>query len=140
MSYSYPTYTKGNNCFGPTKNNNFYFPHPQHNKNASKNKHKTRWILKENEQYEVFRISDENAWICKSNSALFSILNNGSEIFGENEERLAFFRVPNNTTTPWHGFPVFSSDYEISTILLDDWIKNKVITLAIRMKIERGSL
>ena len=141
MAYDYPEIEKNENGnFGPTQNGHEYYPHPHHHRNANKRDGKTRWILRENEQYEVFKISDEGLWNCIDNNALFSILDEGKEIFGENEERLAFFRNPRNPNEAYHGFPIFSSEYQPSAALIQLWVGSGVINDLIALKIERGQL
>ena len=116
-------------------------PVTYHNKTAAKNKHKSKFILKINEQYEVFRVADEAFWICsRNNSCLFSILDGGNEIFGTWDERLAYFERPQNNGDAWHGYPVLSSDIEISEELLDLWQSTNIISLKIRKKIAKGEL
>lgn len=138
--YSFPKYKKNGNQFGPTEKKHFYIPVHYHNKSASQNERKTKWVLKQGEQYEVFRISDEGEWNCKVNKGLFSILSNGNEILGENEERLAFFPNPQNSSDSWHGFPISSADYDISDELIKQWINAEVIDIRISIKILKGQL
>lgn len=126
--------------FGPTNKEHYYEPVFYHNKSAKKNSHKTRWILKKNEQYDVFKISDEKEWECNSNNGNFSILCNAEIIFGDNEERLAFFPKPSNAIDVWHGYPVNSSEYEPSETLIGKWLKDKVIDDRIYIKILKGQL
>lgn len=140
--YIFPKVAKNKDGnFGPTKNGNFYDSVSYHNKTAKKKSTKTRWILKQNEQYEVFRVSDEGKWICKENkNGLFSILNKGKVIFGENGECLAFFPKPINTKDAWHGFPVTCDSYEPSVVLVDKWLKEDIIDTRIHIKILKGQL
>jgi hypothetical protein len=141
MAYKYPTYKlNSDGTFGPTTRKHKYKPVYYHNKSAKKNEDKNKWCKKQNEQYEIFRIADENIWECSENSALFSIIDNGKEIFGSNEERLAIFRIPPNKIDDWHGYPFLSSEYQISEDLLDLWEANKVIDDRIRRKIAKGEL
>lgn len=106
MPYSYPKVKKQNNQFGPTELGHYYMPAPYHNRKATNNHDKTKWILKQDEQYEVFRVGDESQWLSDKPSGIFSILNNGQEVFGERGERIAFFPYPANEIDPWHGYPV----------------------------------
>ena len=135
MSYKFPKAKLNNELFGPTNKNHYYFPVSYHNKTAKTNDHKTKWILKKNEQYEVFRVSDEKEWQCNINNGLFSILSNGDVVMGINEERLSFFPNPVNNIDAWHGFPVNSSEFEPSIELVDLWLKNKVIDERLYIKI-----
>jgi len=140
MGYKFPKYKMNNGLFGPTSENNYYKPIYYHNKNAVNNSNKSKWILKDGEQYEVFRLSDEGKWKCDENDGLFSILMNGNEILGQNEERIAFFRTPQNISDPWHGFPIYSSDFEPSAKLIDKWFDDKIIDERMRIKILKGDI
>lgn len=141
MNYKYPkNRLNSNGLFGPTSENHYYKPVVYHNKTAGNNKHKTLWVLKQNEQYEVFRISDEAQWLCKKNKGIFSILKNGEIIFGTNEERLSFFPTPVNSIDPWHGYPVDSGEYEPSIELIDKWLNEKIIDNRTYIKILRGQI
>jgi hypothetical protein len=141
MSYKFPRVKlNGSGLFGPTNRSHFYKPVSYHNKTSGVNSNKTKWVLKQNEQYEVFRVSDESKWQCNKKKGLFSILSNGEVIFGDNEERLSFFPNPMNSTDPWHGYPVDSGEYEPSIELVDQWLKEKVIDERIHIKILRGQL
>ena len=111
-----------------------------HNKTAKFNKHKTKWTLKQNEQYEVFRLLNENEWACTKNGGLFSILSNANVIIGSNEERLSFFPNPVNSKDPWHGFLVNSGNFEPSVELVDKWLDDKVIDERIHIKILKCQL
>ncbi len=83
MSYKFPKIKLNEEgLFGPTTENHYYKPVTYHNKTAALNKHKTTWILKQNEQFEVFKVSDESKWFCKVRNGLFSILDNGGVILG----------------------------------------------------------
>lgn len=141
MSYKFPKIKLNEDgLFGPTTEQHFYKPVVYHNKTAAVNKHKTMWALKQNEQFEVFRISDESKWFCKERNGLFSILANGEVIMGQNEERLSFFPIPVNTTDPYHGFPIDSGEYEPSIELVDRWLKDKIIDDRLHIKILRGQV
>lgn len=126
--------------FGPTLNNRFYKAVHYHNKSSTFSSNKTRWVLKKNEQYEVFRVSDANDWMCNNTRGLFSILNNGAIILGENEERLSFFPEPSNVSDAWHGYPVNSCECEPSIALVDKWLEENIIDERIHIKILKGQL
>lgn len=141
MKYNFPKIKQNQDkTFGPTKNEHFYLPVFYHNKSAKNNSNKTKWILKRNEQFEVFRVADENNWICKETNGLFSILDNGNVIFGENEERISFFPIPQNSIDNWHGFPINSGEYEPSTILVDKWLNDEIIDKRLHIKILKGQI
>lgn len=140
MPHKFPKYKLTNGLFGPTTKNHFYKPVGYHNKSAKTKKDKGKWILKQGEQYEVFRLSDEGEWKCIPNQGLFSILENGNVIFGENEERLAYFPNPQNKNDEWHGYPVHSSEFEISDDLIEKLVEEDVIDIRISIKILKGQL
>jgi len=141
MKYNFPKVKQNKDGnFGPTKNDNFYNPVYYHNKTAKKNSDKTKWVLKKNEQYEVFRLSDEEKWGCNKNSGLFGILEKGNIILGDSEERLSFFPNPANTNEPWHGFPVHSGEYEPSVTVLDKWLEDEIIDPRMHIKILKGAI
>jgi hypothetical protein len=141
MSYNFPkAKLSSEGLFGPTGKKHYYKPVNYHNKTASGNKNKTQWVLKQNEQFEVFRISDEADWKCDRNNGLFSILSNGDVILGANEERLSFFPKPVNFIDPWHGYPVDSGEYEPSVELVDKWLREEIIDNRIHIKILKGQI
>ncbi len=141
MSYKFPTVAINEaGLFGPTGQKHFYKPVFYHNRTALKNENKNKWVLKQNEQYEVFRVSDEGVWNCKNNNGLFSILENGQIVFGTKEERLSFFPTPVNDKDAWHGFPVNSAEYEPSSELIDKWLKYDIIDQRMSIKILKGQI
>lgn len=141
MSYAFPKIKLNEDgLFGPTKVSHYYKPVTYHNKTASSNKHKTTWQLKQNEQYEAFRVSDESKWFCKKRNGLFSILNNGEVIMGSNEERLSFFPEPVNSTDPYHGYPIESGEHEPSVELVDKWLEDNIINERLHIKILKGQI
>lgn len=140
--FKFPTHTRNSNgTYGPTTKDHYYQPAPYHNATARKRKNKkSRWQIKEGEQYEVFKISDEPYWICKINHCLFSIVQDGEVVLGQEEERLAVFPVPQNSFDAWHGWPTNSDNKKPEPCLLDKWEQDKIISSHIRRKIERGVL
>ncbi|MWB95529.1 hypothetical protein GON26_14255 [Flavobacterium sp. GA093] len=126
--------------FGPTKSNNFYKPVAYHNKSSITKRHKTKWIIKQNEQYCTFELSHNNKWKCSIQQGYFSIVENGKFIMGSNEEVLGFFPEIVNMTDPYHGYPVSSAEYEISNPLLVKWLADKVIDNRIYIKLLKCQL
>lgn len=129
-----------NGTFGPTTKNKYYQPVFYHNRTASKNHHKTKWIIKQNEQYCTFELSDDNDWKCNKLDGYFSIIDNGKVILGSSDEILGFFPENSNSTDPYHGFPVMSSDFEISEELLLIWKNNNIIDERVHIKLLKGQL
>lgn len=141
MAYNFPIVSLNKDGqFGPTNKNHFYFPVPYHNSTAARRGEKTTWVLKKNQQYEVFRVSDEGDWICNKCKGLFSILDNASIVLGINEERISFFPTPQNVSDPWHGYPVTSYEYDISDELIDKWLENEIIDNRIYLKLLRRQI
>lgn len=117
---------------GPNKVNHYYMP-SYHARNAEKRDEKTRFIIKENEEYDLFNLADEHeispicgnfdldseldyTWINDDHEGLFSVKRATTdpqsklEIVGENGERFAFFPSVTNMTDAWHGYPVKASN------------------------------
>lgn len=60
MAYNYPKVVRNvDGTFGPTIEHLYYKPVGYHNRGAAKRVDKSKWRLKLNEQYEVFRLADE---------------------------------------------------------------------------------
>ena len=106
MAYNYPKVVRNvDGTFGPTIVHHYYKPVGYHNRGAAKRVDKSKWRLKLNEQYEVFRLADEGDWMDAESEGLYSIVDKGKEVLGENSERIAFFPKPQNDADPWHGYP-----------------------------------
>lgn len=135
MSHTYPKVVKIDGKYGPTAQNHYYQPARYHNRSSSKNEHKSKWKLKESEQYEVFRVADEGRWIDSVNDGLYSILDDGKEVFGDNGERLAFFPTPPNANDTWHGYP--KDDKGISRDLVNAWKNTDVISKITQVRLLR---
>ena len=126
MAYNYPKVVRNvDGTFGPTIVHHYYKPVGYHNRGAAKRVDKSKWRLKLNEQYEVFRLADEGDWMDAESEGLYSIVDKGKEVLGENSERIAFFPKPQNDADPWHGYP--KNNPLISDELLETWYQNQVI-------------
>ncbi len=126
--------------YGPTSRGHFYQPSPYHSRTSRVRPSKSRWAVKEGHQYLVFLPADEAFWHCKDGRGLFSIELGGKTILGRRGERLAFFPDPQNSTDPWHGFPVSSSERQPSPDVIDSWVRAGVISEHVRRKLEGGRL
>ena len=126
MAYNYPHIERNaDKTYGPTNKGHFYLPVGYHNPTARKRTDKTRWCIKPPEQYEVFRVADEDSEHYQGDGGLYSFLDNMDEILGlDNEERIAYFPKPENN--PWHGYPVSSKD--ISNEVIKHWKETGVIS------------
>ncbi len=141
MAFTFPRHKRNSDgLYGPTTRQHFYQPANYHRITARSKPGKTRWCIKEGEEYEVFRLADEPWWFSQVHQCLFSIVDGGKEILGENGERLAKFAFPQNLSDPWHGFPVLSDEHKPEPDLLDMWQNKGIIPHHVRMKIERGRL
>lgn len=141
MRYKFPRVKLNDDgLFGPTSKGHYYKPVSYHNRTAKREKHKSRWILKKNEQYETFKVSDESGWICLKKKGLFSILDNGHVVMGLFEERISFFPNTTNTADAWHGYPINSGECEPSIDLVDKWLEDKIIDARIHLKILKGQI
>ncbi len=126
MAYNYPHIERNaDKTYGPTNKGHFYLPVGYHNPTARKRTDKTRWCIKPPEQYEVFRVADEDSEHYQGDGGLYSFLDNIDEVLGlDNEERIAYFPKPENN--PWHGYPVSSKD--ISNEVIKHWKETGVIS------------
>lgn len=115
-------------------------PKKDHLKTARKNKDKTRWIIKEGEEYSVFKISNERWYYCSENNALYSLVDDCSQVLGENGERIAFYGERSNPSDPWHGYPIFAKKRIPSSKLLDKMVATKFISESTRIRIEKSKL
>lgn len=135
MSHTYPKFVKVNGKYGPTAQNHYYQPAGYHNRTAGNSEHKSKWKIKESEQYEVFRIADEGLWMDSVNGGLYSIIDDGKEVLGNNNERLAFFPVPSNKSDSWHGYPKEAKG--ISKKLVNAWKSTEVISAITQVRLLR---
>lgn len=126
MAYNYPIIARNaDKTYGPTRQGHFYQPADYHNPTAKKRPDKNRWCIKPPEQYEVFRVADEDYEHYQGDGGLYGFLNNMDEILGkDNEERIAYFPEPRNN--PWHGYPISSKD--ISDEVIKRWKENTFIS------------
>ena len=126
MAYNYPKVVRNvDGTFGPTIVHHYYKPVGYHNRGAAKRVDKSKWRLKLNEQYEVFRLSDEGDWMDAESEGLYSIVDKGKEVLGENSERIALFPKPQNYAYPLQCYP--KNNPLISDELLETWYQNQVI-------------
>ena len=144
MAYSFSIHTMKDGKFGPTPNGHFYQPMPYHNPNAQKRYDKSRWILNQGEQYEVFEVADtptpiRKNWMNDDETGLYGMLADCSVVLGKDEEeRLAFFPKPQNDSDPWHGYPTDSSD--LGENLIEYWHDNQLISDITYVRLSRHEL
>ena len=132
MAHAFSPHVMADGLFGPTPNGHHYKPAPYHNPSAQKRSGKSRWCLNPSEQYEVFEIADTPLadrinWMNDDMSGLYGMLDDCSEVLGkDNDERLAFFPIPQNSIDPWHGYPVDSAD--LGDDLINFWHDQSLIS------------
>lgn len=115
--------------FGPTGTGHFYQPVSYHNPKGRRKKGKTKWVLDQSQQYEVFQIADDaEQKLLINDQGLYGLLDEGEFVLGENDECLAFFPLPQNEMDSWHGYPVFSEKNGLTDDVFDEWLKNKAIS------------
>lgn len=127
MAYNYPPIKRNaDKTYGPTKKGHFYISISYHNPTAKKRADKNRWCIKPPEQYEVFRVADEDNVHYQGDDGLYGFLDNMDEVLGkDNEERIAYFPEPR--INPWHGYPVSSK--EISDKVIKRWKESNLISI-----------
>jgi len=141
MAFQFPRCKRNQDgTYGPTSRNHYYRPAHYHARTSLKRSSKTRWRLREPEEFYVFRIADEPWWECVVNRRLFSIVDFGNIVLGEDGERLAAFPFPRNAIDPWHGYPIRSEESKPNPDLLDRWEEESIIKPHLRRKIETGRL
>jgi len=120
MAYNYPNYKADQyGVYGDEDRSHRYKPAPYHNPTARRSAVKTRWCLIPPQQFEVFRVADDDYDIYSDASGLFGFLDQMNEILGlDNEERLAFFPKSGDHET-WHGYPIDSKG--IDDDLIERW-------------------
>lgn len=119
---------------GPNKVGHMYMP-VYHGRKAKKRDEKSRFIITEDEEYELFNLADEHAvapyngqfdissgldykWLNDDSVGLFSVkrivVNNQVQlgVIGENGERFAFFPSVVNEADARHGYPVMASNHD----------------------------
>lgn len=139
MAYKYPKIAQNaDGTFGPTLQGNYYFPASYHNRTAAHRAEKAKWCLRKNEQYEVFRLADDNHWEDNNPDGLYSVIDNGREVLGLLGERVAFFRNTQNVNDSWHGYPVCNPP--ISDDLIEKWHKTNVIDDIFYKRLLRGAI
>lgn len=135
--------------FSPCPQGNTYISVHYHQRTASPNEHKSRWNVKPNEEFEIFRRADtpdcpekgdctsrqtcnkasncpvnkNQRWMSDGN--LYSFKDNAKPIIGKNNERFAKFEG-NQDGTEWHGYPIIQP--VISTELIQYWSDNGLIS------------
>lgn len=139
MAYNYPKIAQNTDgTFGPTLSGHYYRPASYHNRTAAHRAEKAKWCLRKNEQYEVFRLADDNHWENLNPDGLFSVVDNGKEIFGLLGERIAYFPKTQNADDPKHGYPVCNP--QISDALIEKWHKTNVIDDIFYKRLLRGAI
>jgi hypothetical protein len=77
---------------------------------------------------------------CEQEQFHLGLLAQCTVILGGDGEVIARFSMPQNTSDPWHGYPVKSTDIKISEDFLDFLEEEKIITPLVRVRIAKGKL
>lgn len=119
----------------------YYAPIDYHRPNAQR-EHKSNWCIAEYQEYELFRMADENDWSHHNRNHqeyLYSIYNEGKEILGKHDERLARFEEPQNAGDPWHGTPVHNINDRHDDVV-EKWFRENIIKKPMRIKLLKKKL
>ncbi len=112
-----------------------YISISKHQKNARNNHSKWKSI---NIERDLFDYADYgnfekqegfDSWICSSGN-MWALQEDRSSV-GTDKQQFGFFQAPSNDNGEWHGFPIIpfsESRYNISTNLLERWIREGVIS------------
>ena len=122
-----------------TRSNKKYLSISKHQKNARNHHSKWKTIDLEIETFNngdkgSLDGSDKESWLCTSSLWGFCKASNSIKIVGTEKQQFGYFDIPRNTTDHWHGFPVIpfkkqgETRYDICKSLLDEWVKEKVLT------------
>lgn len=127
--------------YGPTASGKMYLAMYKHR--ATKNPHKSFWntAFKPLAEYQLFDRCDVYGWADTKNN-YWGIVNGGKEEIGALGERVGYFPFTDNPSTPWHGYPVSTSDvdYVVPENLLNQWETAGEITAIMAKRIRRGVL
>lgn len=128
--------------YGPSSRGDFYLSKADHRRTAKTKKGKTKWEIEEGEEFSVFLETNEPYWYCSENNCLFALMDNCTEVLGENGERIAKFPNDRNKQDPWHGYPVMTQEKQNrpSSDLLDIIEESGSLDIKVRIKIEKGLL
>jgi hypothetical protein len=117
--------------FGPTDSGKMYLCYREH-RGAGNGRDKSVWIIAEVEEYALFCTADDNNWI--DHQDCYWAVKNG-EILGTKEERVAKFW----DRSPWHGFPVLTSDTKPPKDVIRRWREQGVIGRRLEKLIKQGN-
>lgn len=135
--YIFPTHTRrGDGRYGPTSRGQFYNPPLYHGRSGRQSSRKSRWRIREGEQFHVFNLADTGQWI--SQDTYLALLADATVILGLEEERMAVFRFPSQGSLDWHGHPITGIRPTID--LLNKWEAAGLISESTRRRLEGGRL
>ena len=137
--------TSAGHEYGPTVNGKMYLSLSYHRGKGSKaDKH--TWCIPPDTEYGIFHNSDKHN-LHDGNRNYWGVLETGKATLGTNGERLSIFPCTSNDQDPWHGYPVspleerkrnpLPPDFDL---LVEKWIKEKVIDKAVGRKIQKLKL
>ncbi len=131
--------------YGPTVTGKMYLSKYKHRGNGSL-QHKNMWCIPPDTEYDIFYNSDKHN-LRDANHNYWGVLQTGKATLGTNGERLSKFPCTSNIPDPWHGYPVspleerkrnaLPPDFDL---LVEQWIKDKVIDKAVGRKIQKEKI
>lgn len=137
------TATSSGIMFGPTQKGKWYISVYKHRGSGSPI-HKSCWLHSVAPQVEftIFVWSDDGDWRCSGGHYWGLRTQDGSEIepLGNKGERLCKFPRTANSTDPWHGYPVLTSEDAPPDEFVEQWLHNRVITRTVARRIQKGRL
>lgn len=129
-----------NRIYGPSTNGKMYMAVSYHQKKARKNNKKSRWFVSEQEQFNIFNLSDVHELYFPEDDTLIGLQNNCSDKIGCDDERLAKFIEPSEGSKEWHGYPVFSIEFNFTESFLNKLESLNIIDRTTRNRLVRGQL
>lgn len=126
--------------YGPTAKGKTYLAVSYHQRTARKRKDKSRWVIDEPSQFAVFGQSDAESLHFPHGQVLVGLSTNCQTKLGCDDERLAKFLAPSEGANDWHGFPVFSAEFDFSEDFLDLLEGKKIIDRTTRIRLAKSKL
>ncbi len=146
MPCTYPKHTKSKEgIFGPTPAAPpasaipAYKPAYYHGRSVTSQKHKAKWCIGQNGEYEIFLNGYGAEAFIADGSVLWHHCGCECEV-GQKGQHLAFFPVTSNDTDPWHGYPVWSDEVGNQHALFEKWRVNGVISKQVERRLSKGQI
>lgn len=97
-------------------------------------------MIDERSQFEVFGYSDDESLHFPHAQVLVGLSANCQTKLGCDNERLAKFLAPSQGANDWHGFPVFSAEFDFSEDFLDLLESKKIIDRTARIRLAKSKI